>query len=191
MMKPRHGRRTQPHVRRRRTTWLGLVVPALLALGCRSPDLASQPFLSPLADAASETGAPQAGRAPAESNSPRSAPATSPAANVRPVTYLQSEEIPPSEARSATPPAATQPAAPTSRQSGPAAPLVEGRPVRALDPSARDADFAPLSLREVSESVFVASPALEALRQWLPTLEGKRIALVPITEILRRRTAVP
>ena len=32
---------------------------------------------------------------------------------------------------------------------------------------------------------------LEALRQWLPTLEGKRIALVPITEILRRRTAVP
>lgn len=32
---------------------------------------------------------------------------------------------------------------------------------------------------------------LEALRQWLPTLEGKRLSLVPVTEILRRRTSAP
>lgn len=174
MMQIGHGWRTRRHVRRRWAPWLGLVAPALLALGCRSPYLASPPARSPLADAASETGAFPTGRDPAEPYSPRSTPSAASASSsteVRPVSDLQAEEIPPPATRSATPPAA-----PKSLDPGPAARLVEGRPVRALDPSARDADFAPLSLREVSESVFVAFPALEALRQELTIAEGKEIS---------------
>lgn len=31
----------------------------------------------------------------------------------------------------------------------------------------------------------------EALQQWIPTLEGKGLALIPVTDVLRRRTASP
>lgn len=50
------------------------------------------------------------------------------------------------------------------------------RPVRALDPAAAGKSIPALSLREVSESVYVAFPALEALRQEMTIASGKELS---------------
>lgn len=55
-------------------------------------------------------------------------------------------------------------------------PSVRHRPVEALDDPTPYTRATPLSLREVTESVYVAFPGLEALRQDLQIAEGKEIA---------------
>ena len=86
----------------------------------------------------------------------------------------------------------------------PAAALAAGVPTVERDVFIDNEQVVPTVLAQLAEAEKIArsrgtaiaighphDATLEALRQWLPTLEGKRIALVPITEILRRRTAVP
>ncbi|MDP1591852.1 MAG: divergent polysaccharide deacetylase family protein, partial [Prosthecobacter sp.] len=87
---------------------------------------------------------------------------------------------------------------------GVAAALAAGVPTLERDVFIDNEQVVPTVLAQLAEAEKIArsrgtaiaighphDATLEALRQWLPTLEGKGIALVPVTEILRRRTPAP
>jgi len=148
----------------RASNWIVMVL--VLTGGCRAPCVGPMDCVA--SKAASEVALVQTAEAQNEVTEVAASPVRSTKRSsggaIRPASYQAAEEIPPPVAKP-SPADALIPALDDGR-----------RAVRDLDPASRDVERPPLTIREVSESVFVAFPALEALRQEMIIAEGKQLS---------------